>query len=135
MKNEELAYDAAQDVFMKLITKKTKLNQTYPSSLLYTMATNHCLNLLRKEKRSISDSELLNNIVHLDLQEDRTVTRLFLDQLFGEQKESTRTIAVLHYMDGLTLEETSEMVGLSVSGVRKRLVKLKEAGLRMEGTV
>ena len=34
-------------------------------------------------------------------------------------------MAVLHYVDGMTLEETAEAVGLSVSGVRKRLRSLK----------
>jgi RNA polymerase sigma-70 factor, ECF subfamily len=39
---------------------------------------------------------------------------------------STRVMAVLHYLDGLTLEEVSAEVGLSVSGVRKRLRGLQE---------
>jgi RNA polymerase sigma-70 factor (ECF subfamily) len=34
-------------------------------------------------------------------------------------------MAVLHYVDGMTLEETAETVGLSVSGVRKRLRSLQ----------
>ena len=32
---------------------------------------------------------------------------------------------MLHYIDGMTLEETAETVGLSVSGVRKRLRTLQ----------
>jgi RNA polymerase sigma-70 factor (ECF subfamily) len=35
-------------------------------------------------------------------------------------------MAVMHYVDGLTLQEVSMAVGLSVSGVRKRLRTLKE---------
>ena len=34
-------------------------------------------------------------------------------------------MAVLHYVDGLTLEEVAIETGLSVSGVRKRLRRLK----------
>ena len=44
-----------------------------------------------------------------------------LDWLFGRQPESSRTIAVLHFVDGLTLEEVARQTDLSVSGVRKRL--------------
>jgi RNA polymerase sigma-70 factor (ECF subfamily) len=55
--------------------------------------------------------------------------RLLLDDIFASEKESTRTMAVLHYVDKLTLEETAECVGLSVSGVRKRLRRLRERGL------
>ena len=43
------------------------------------------------------------------------------------EPDSTGTIAVLHLHDGLTLEQTAEAVGMSVSGVRKRLRKLKVA--------
>ena len=41
-------------------------------------------------------------------------------------------MAVLHYVDGLTLEQVAAETGLSVSGVRKRLRKLRVdlAGVR-----
>jgi RNA polymerase sigma-70 factor (ECF subfamily) len=41
-------------------------------------------------------------------------------------------MAVLHYVDRLTLEETAVEVGLSVSGVRKRLRRLREKGLDLK---
>ena len=50
---------------------------------------------------------------------------MLLDWLFDRHPESSRTIAVLHYVDGLTLEEVARQTGLSVSGVRKRLRKLR----------
>jgi RNA polymerase sigma-70 factor (ECF subfamily) len=50
---------------------------------------------------------------------------LLLDRLFGRHPESSRTIAVLHYVDGLTLEEVADEIGMSVSGVRKRLRALR----------
>ena len=133
LKDEEMALDAMQDVFVKVLNKKNSLKDTYPSSLLYTIATNHCLNMMRKENRSSADNEILDRIVSSDKVEDQAVNRIFLDQLFMDQKPSTRTIAVLHYMDGLTLEETAEMSGMSVSGVRRRLRKLREAGISLEG--
>ena len=34
-------------------------------------------------------------------------------------------MALLHYVDGMTLEEVAEEVGMSVSGVRKRLRGLR----------
>jgi RNA polymerase sigma-70 factor (ECF subfamily) len=36
-------------------------------------------------------------------------------------------MAVLHFVDGLTLEEVAAETGLSVSGVRKRLRGLRHA--------
>jgi RNA polymerase sigma-70 factor (ECF subfamily) len=52
--------------------------------------------------------------------------RLLLDRVFGRHPPSSRTMAVLHYIDGLTLEEVAETTGMSVSGVRKRLRALRD---------
>ena len=57
--------------------------------------------------------------------EERLSARRILDRIFRRHEASTKVIAVLHYLDGLTLEEVAEQVGLSVSGVRKRLDGLK----------
>ena len=51
-----------------------------------------------------------------------------LDQIFALEDEKTRTIAWLHYVDRLTLEETAAQAGMSVSGIRKRLRKLQKIG-------
>jgi len=134
LQNEEKALDAMQDTFVQLLRHEKRLTADAPSSLLYRMATNICLNILRAEKRRAVSGreELLMEIASVDEHEERSVTRAFLDDLFSREKASTRTIAVLHYVDRLTLEETAAEVGLSVSGVRKRLRSLKKRGLAQE---
>ena len=57
--------------------------------------------------------------------ESRSLARRMVDRLFAGTAESTAHIAVLHYVDRVTLEEVAAEVGLSVSGVRKRLATLK----------
>jgi RNA polymerase sigma-70 factor (ECF subfamily) len=135
LQNEDKALDAMQDTFVQLLRHADRLTAEAPSSLLYRIATNTCLNILRAEKRRpvSGKEELLMEIASIDEYEERSVTRAFLDELFSREKESTRTIAVLHYVDRLTLEETAAEVGLSVSGVRKRLRALRKRGLALEG--
>jgi len=135
LKDEERAMDAMQDVFVKLLKRKKDLNDKYPSSLLYTIATNTCLNIIRDEKKVADsvDDEILTRIASWDSVEDKAMDRFFLEEIFSTQKETTKTIAVLHYKDRMTLEETADYVGMSVSGVRKRLRKLREAGLELKG--
>ena len=50
LKDEEDALDAVHDVFVNVIRGKLRLHDRFPSSLLYTMATNVCFNRLRKKK-------------------------------------------------------------------------------------
>lgn len=66
-----------------------------------------------------------------DPSEDVVLTNHFLDTLFSTEDTKTRLIAVYHYADGFTLEETAAMVDMSVSGIRKRLRKLRSKGLAL----
>lgn len=130
LRNEEEALDAMQDVFVKVLRKESVLEDRAPSSLLYTIATNTCLNLLRSARRHpvTSDEEITLQIAGTDDPEREALASHQLDRIFSGELASTRTIAVFHYVDRLTLEETAERVGMSVSGVRKRLRKLAKKG-------
>jgi RNA polymerase sigma factor (sigma-70 family) len=127
LKDEDRALDAMQEVFVRLIRYRKTLKGSYPSSLLYRMATNICLNMIRDEKRSavVSDEEALSRIAQYDDAEERVLASDLLDRIFEREHVSTREIAVMHYIDGMTLGDVAQEAGLSVSGVRKRLRKLQ----------
>lgn len=134
LRDEDGARDAMQDVFVQVLRRETMILE-YPSSLLYRIATNTCLNLLRDRKRRPEDrdEDLLHRIASVDDHGAELEARSVLERLFGREKESTRTIAVLHLLDGFTLEETAKLVGMSVSGVRKRLRLLRGRIRELEG--
>lgn len=133
LRDDEAALDATQDVFVELLRRENDLVHSAPSSLLYTIATNVCLNRIRTNKRrpETRDDEILLAIAGDDGPEEKALAGHFLDRVFGREPDSTRTIAVLHYVDGFTLEETAAQVGLSVSGVRKRLRTLRKRTLEL----
>jgi RNA polymerase sigma factor (sigma-70 family) len=134
LRDEDGARDAMQDVFVQVLRRETMILE-HPSSLLYRIATNTCLNLLRDRKRHPEDrdDDLLARIAAVDDHGAELEARSVLDRLFGREKESTRTIAVLHLLDGFTLDETAKLVGMSVSGVRKRLRLLRGRIRELEG--
>jgi RNA polymerase sigma-70 factor (ECF subfamily) len=134
LRDEEKARDAMQEVFVQILRRQQDLVATAPSSLLYRIATNTCLNVIRGERRrpERAEEDLLATIAGTDDPADRALSRHLLDGVFAREQKSTRTIAVLHYLDGMTLEETAETVGLSVSGVRKRLRTLRRRGLALK---
>jgi RNA polymerase sigma-70 factor (ECF subfamily) len=122
------ARDACQDVFVRVVQHRSRLDARYPSSLLYRVATNVCLNRIRERGRrpaSDADAELTAIACAREPGGD-SHARMMLDRLFGRHPESSRTMAVLHFVDGLTLEQVAEETGLSVSGVRRRLRQLRE---------
>lgn len=127
LRDEEHARDAMHDVFVQLLRHAHRLDGAAPSSLLFRIATNVCLNRIRSERRhpETRDDDLLARIAQAADAGAQSSARAVLDRLFRAHQESTRTIAVLHLYDGMTLDEVAAEVGLSVSGVRKRLRKLR----------
>ena len=127
LKEENEALDATQDVFVQILKRRDRLEMTHPSSLLYRIATNLCLNRIRDRQRraTMPGDGFLERVAVLDDTEPRLEARSILERLFGRHQESTRTMAVLHFQDGMTLEEVAGEVGMSVSGVRKRLRGLR----------
>jgi RNA polymerase sigma-70 factor (ECF subfamily) len=123
VRDEAKALDAMQDVFVNLLRAKERLDDSAPASLLMRMATNVCLNQLRGERRRPEDPEDAAVLAIATAEEPggRSVARLALGKLLGREPESTRVMAVLHLVDGLTLEEVGREVGLSAAAVRKRL--------------
>jgi len=129
LRDENKALDAMHDVFVELLRREKRLDARAPAGLLLTTATHVCLNRLRSERRRPEDldDDLLARIASLsDDAETLSLARRALDRIFGGEPASTRLIAVLLYVDRLTLEEVAAEVGMSVSGVRKRLRTLKQ---------
>ena len=138
------AEDAMQDVFVSLIRNEDRLRDEAPGALLLRVATNVCLNRLRGERRrpedAHEDDDLALPIAQADDggsdAESRTLARSVLGKLFGADDPlaaSTRSLAFMHLVDGLTLQEVARESRLSVSGVRKRLRGLKGRLAELEG--
>ena len=137
LRNEEDALDAAQEVFTKLANASLRIRGDYPSSLLYVMATNTCLNLIRQRKNregngTIEFEETM--FAGLDQSFDKVEAKILLENVLAEEKESTKTICFMYHVDRMTYEQIAKAMGLSISGVRKRLVSFStRAKLRIEG--
>jgi len=127
--NEEDALDAVHDVFVNLLRGRLRLHDRFPSSLLYTMATNICLNRLRIKKREIH-KDFSNNdealLFYKDEGFDQIDAELLLEAILNDESEMNRAICFMYHADGMTFKEIGEVIGLSISGVRKRLEAFKK---------
>ena len=127
LRDEQAAFDAMQEVFLKVLARRRRLTGDYPSALLYRIATNTCLNRIRDDKRH----DLLKYVYVLRrdaLAEDfgrGGSARNILEHILDREKGATRNIAVMYFIDGMTLKEISAAANLSVSGVHKRLDRVR----------
>jgi RNA polymerase sigma-70 factor (ECF subfamily) len=131
LRGEAQAQDAMQDVFVSVLSHETSLDESAPAGLLLRIATNVCLNKLRTQRRRPEDADdalLLRIAATGNDSEGLMMARGMLARLFGGEgplAASSQTIAVMHLVDGMTLEEVAGETGMSVSGVRKRLRTLR----------
>ncbi|MBP5697754.1 MAG: sigma-70 family RNA polymerase sigma factor [Treponema sp.] len=134
LKDEEKALDAMQDVFLRIMDSKCKIKEAC-ASLFYVTATRVCLNKIRSDKlRSGPDFDVICETVADDFSEverEKIEAGMILENIFAGRDKKDALIATLHFVDGLTLEETADQVGMSVSGVRKRISELKKYSLKI----
>ena len=130
------AQDVTHDVFLKVL-EIGDIDIHTPSSFFYVIATRLCLNRLRQRRtrKTTPQSHVLEQIVGWGSSpEELSGFRQLLQKLLGPDNEETRIIAVLHHIDGLTLEETAAQVQTSVSTVRRRLSALRLDLEQLEGS-
>jgi RNA polymerase sigma-70 factor (ECF subfamily) len=136
LRNEEDALDAMQQTFVRVLEYADRLTDDAPSSLLYRMATNICLNRIRSTSRysALTGDPLVYEISRLPDSGGRVEARNLLHRIFRRQKPSTRRIAAMYWLEGHTYAEVAEEVGMSISGVRKRLRELQKS-LEKQGLI
>ncbi len=138
LKNESDAEEATQDVFMAVFRKAfTFKGDSALYSWIYRICVNACLMRLRGKKRSdtVSIEEFLPVFTadgrHASAVGDwsREVEGRMLDKELGDVirryteklSEKYRVVFVLSDVDGLSNEETAQILGLTVPAVKSRL--------------
>ena len=134
LKDEDKALDAMQDVFVRIMDSKCKIKEIC-ASLFYVTATRVCLNKIRSDKlRSGPCFEEISEAIADSFSEsehEKVEAAMLLESIFAGRDKKDSLIATLHFVDGFTLEETACQVGMSVSGVRKRISELKKYSLKL----
>ena len=122
--NEELAQDAVQETFAKVISRWDQFRgEASPTTWIYRITTNHCLNQLRnrrgrRDKLAMRHEELAPAPVSIA---EHGVDAEAVRGLLASCDDETRRIIVHVYFDDMTREETARVVGRSLPTVRKRI--------------
>jgi DNA-directed RNA polymerase specialized sigma24 family protein len=103
--------------------------------LLYTIATNVCLDRLRaKKRRNIRETDGEKEFSAVDGCYEQVDAELLVQLILEDESEETCKICYMYHADGMTLKEIGKTVGMSVSGVQKKLETFKgRARMRLAG--
>jgi len=134
--NEEKAYDAVQEAFVKLWENCAKVTPQKAKSYVYTVANNLYLNVLKAEKVRLKYADKTERVTNEDpefiLEQQEFKEKL--DRALASLPENQRTVFLLNRIDGKKYAEIAEMEGVSVKAIEKRMhLALKSLRERIDG--
>ncbi len=121
--NEEKAYDAVQEAFVKLWENCAKVSPEKARSYVYTVANNMYLNVLKAEKVRLKYAEKVSNVTAVSpefVMEEKEFKEK-LDRALDALPENQRVTFLLNRVDGKKYAEIAEMEGVSVKAIEKRM--------------
>ena len=140
LKNDHLAMDALQDVFVQVMKNPYLLKGSGLSSLFYRIATNVSLNLLRHRQvrenyECVQKSFMPDEHYEGSSTEDSFLNIDRINKALNQFPERTREVALYHYVDGFTMDEIAAMMRISNSNVRRILRELRQVACLQEETI
>ena len=136
--SEDEAWDATQEIFMKLMASFQKINKKSALlSWLYRSSTNHCISLLRKKRGTMFDENVHSQKGEENSQHKAFVLKEVVEKLLRPWDRKIREVVVYTYWDGYNQEEISRLTGMAQSTIRRHLTKFrrKSQALKNQGEV
>ena len=121
--DQDLSGDIAQNVFMKVWTKKIEIASGNIKSLLFKMATDEFISHIRRKKveRDYNNNIDLRLIRESDTDDDLSDKKLRFEKALNQLSEKQRTALLMNKMQGLTHKEIAEILNLSQKAIEKRI--------------
>ena len=131
--NEQDVQDAIQDTFCRYLEKKPDFrNEEHEKAWLIKVATNICRDMIRFRVRhpKVSIDEVENILAAPEQRE--TLKELL------ELPIKNKTVIYLHYVEGYSIKEIADILGITESAVKSRLLRGRKQMrdmVRMEGGI
>ena len=133
-----IAEDITQETFLKAYQRLSTLKEPQSfASWLYVITANHCKAWLRKKRTWIQSLEETSSTQleratysgHIIAENERMTEetqREVVKELLEKLQESDRTVITLYYLGGMTYEEISNFLGVSVGAIKSRLHRARQ---------
>ncbi|MFN8338684.1 MAG: RNA polymerase sigma factor [Saprospiraceae bacterium] len=137
LKESELAEDATQEIFVKVILNLSKFSgKSKFSTWLYSVTYNFCIDIIRKGKKEIIIS--LEENTKIDIEDDGMMdaeimeTNVYrLKEVLGLMNVEDKSILMMKYQDDLSIKEICDMMDKTESAVKMKILRAKERFLKI----
>ena len=133
-----IAEDITQETFLKAYKGLSTLKEPQSfASWLYVIATNHSKTWLSKNRLQTQSLEDTDNTElekatyssYVSAENERAsveAQREVVKKLLAKLQESDRTVITLYYLGGMTYEEISRFLGVSVNAIKSRIYRARQ---------
>ena len=133
-----VAEEITQDTFLKAYQNLSTLKEPQKfAGWLYVIAANYCKMWMRKKRLATQSLEDTNSAElekatyssYVIAENERTTAearREVVKKLLAKLQESDRIVITLYYLGGMTYEDISEFLGVSVSTIKSRLYRARQ---------
>lgn len=120
------AEEVVHEIFIKVIERISSFrSQSSPTTWLYRLTTNHCLNRLRdRGRRAELWAEHASTLWAAPVAEADQETVAFMRQFWRRLDDQLVEIGIFYFIDGMTHAEIARVIGCSARTVGNRLQRL-----------
>ena len=134
-RDKELAQDLTHDIFLKVFVNLAKFDHRSKfGTWVYSITYNYCLDHLRKAQRQklthVDDESMAEDLAEdtyerelLDLRSEH------IDAVLAVLEPTDRTMLLMRYQEEHSIKEISELLNISESAVKMRLLRARERAL------
>jgi RNA polymerase sigma-70 factor (ECF subfamily) len=133
VRDEDIARDLTQEIFVKLFLQLSTFKQTAKfSNWLFAIANNASLDYLRRQKKilhtAISQelSEEIGELSDLEADISEELTTQILEELLNQIPPEDKLLLLLKYKEKIPIKDIQISLNLSESAVKMRLKRARE---------
>lgn len=131
LKDEGLAQDAMQDIFVKVYTNLSKFGERSKfSTWLYSITYNFCIDMIRRKKKEkfLFSEEIEGAPDIIDDIEDAEILEIEVSRLkvvLDNMPAGDKAVLLMKYQDDLSIKDIAQVLNKSDSAVKMKLKRAK----------
>jgi RNA polymerase sigma-70 factor (ECF subfamily) len=137
LRDEGLAKDAAQDIFIKIFLNLAKFGaQSKFSTWVYSITYNYCIDVIRKKKkmRSIFSDEIENAPDIIEEVPDEELLAMEVSRLkvvLDKIPVGDKMVLLMKYQDDMQIKEIAVVLGKTESAIKMKIKRAKHKAQRV----
>ena len=131
LKNEELAQDALQDVFIKIYLNLSKFSgKSKFSTWVYSITYNYCIDFIRRKKkeRKVFSEDIENTAEPIEEVPDKELLEMQVSRLKRVLEDipvGDKAVLLMKYQDEMSIREIAHTLDKSESAIKMKIKRAK----------